>query len=289
MDLLVFLIIIDRMDSQLLKTFLNLYETRNFTTTAKRLHRSQAAISLQLNRIEEMLGKKLFHRDQRNVIPTEDAEHLLMYARKILRLENEMIESFRHPVVSGSITFGVPEDIATTYLPKILAKFAASHPGVSLNVSCQFTIDLIQGFETGNYDLILIKQDAKHPHVKSQEIWREPLVWVSAKKNAHEEGPLNLILAPAPCVYRKRALESLGYANIESKIVYTSPSITGAIAALKAGLGISVLPINMVPKGLYILNHLPKLKDAQIALIKRDSISSAAEIFSQFISEHIHF
>ena len=177
------------MDSQLLKTFLNLYETRNFTTTAKRLHRSQAAISLQLHRIEEMLGKKLFHRDQRNVIPTEDAEQLLMYARKILRLENEMIESFRNPVVSGSITFGVPEDIATTYLPKILAKFAASHPGVSLNVSCQFTIDLIQGFENGNYDLILIKQDAKHPMSRVKKSGESHLFGFRQKKMVMKKVP----------------------------------------------------------------------------------------------------
>jgi DNA-binding transcriptional LysR family regulator len=277
------------MDSQLLKTFLNLYETRNFTATAKRMHRSQAAISLQLNRLEELLGKQLFYRDQRNVAPTEDAEQLLTYARRILRLENELIEFFQNPTISGSIKFGAPEDIATTYLPKILAKFSASHPGVSINFSSQFTIDLIQNYEAGNYDLVLIKQDPRHPHVKSQEIWREPLVWVSAKKPLPDEEPINLILAPPPCVYRKRALESLDHANIESKIVYTSPSIAGVIAALKAGLGVAVLPVNMVPKGLYILSHLPKLKDAQIALLKRENVSPAAEIFSQFIFEHIHF
>jgi DNA-binding transcriptional LysR family regulator len=278
------------MDTILLKSFLVIAKTRNFTKAAHQLLRSQSAISLQIARLEEMLGKPLFERDKRNVNLTLEGEQFLGYAHKILQIEEEMINHFQRPSIKGEVTFGTPEDLATAYLPTVLANFAEAYPGILLNVHCEFTMDLLKRFESQYYDLVLIKQDPQNPHPRSEEVWKEPLVWVSSKDASHfnwKEEPLPLVLAPPPCVYRQKAIDTLNREGIRWRIVYTSPSITGAFAAVKAGLGISVLPFNMIPKELQIVRGLPALKDAQIALLKQEHASEAGTALAIYVVNHI--
>lgn len=278
------------MDTTLLKNFLVLAKTRNFTKAAHQLYCSQSAISLQIGRLEALLGKPLFVRDKRNVTLTLEGEQLLGYAHKILQMEEEMINHYHRPSIKGEVTFGTPEDLATAYLPNILGNFVESYPGILLNVHCEFTMDLLKGFESKRYDLVLIKQDPQNPHPRSEEVWKEPLVWVCNKDILQfnwKEEPLPLILAPSPCVYRQRAIDSLNREGIHWRIVYTSPSLTGTFAAVKAGLGISVLPFNMVPKELQVVRGLPVLKDAQIALLKQEHASEAAAALATYVVDHI--
>lgn len=278
------------MDTTLLKNFLVLAKTRNFTKAAQMLYRSQSAISLQIIKLEEMIGKPLFIRDKRNVTLTVEGEQFLGYAHQILQIEEKMMNHFQKPSIKGEVTFGTPEDLATAYLPTILANFTESYPEILLNVHCEFTIDLLKGFESKLYDLVLIKQDPQNPHPKSEEVWREPLVWVSQKNTLQsnwKEEPLPLILAPAPCVYRQRAIDTLNREGIRWNIVYTSPSLTGTFAAVKAGLGISILPFNMIPKELQIIRDLPALKDAQIALLKQENVSEAGAALAIYVANHI--
>ncbi len=279
------------MDINLLKTFLALVDTSNFTLTAQKLYRSQSAISLQISRLESLLGKTLFIRDNRSVSLTLEGEQLIGYAKEMVKLEKEMVTHFRQPLLKGEVTFGTPEDLATVYLPDILANFVESYPGILLNVHCEFTIHLLKGFDSKIYDLVLIKQDPQNPHPRSEEVWKESLVWVSKKNNSHfnwsKEEALPLVLAPSPCVYRQRAIDTLNREGIRWRIVYTSPSVAGAVAAVKAGLGISVLPMKMVPKELNVIQDFPVLKDAQIALLKQEHASEAAKALADYVINHI--
>ena len=278
------------MDTQLLKNFIVLAKTKNFTNAAKQLYCSQSAISLQVGRLEELLGKSLFLRDKRNVALTLEGEEFLGYAHQILHLEDQMMQHFHKPSIKGEVRFGIPEDLATAYLPNILGSFMDAYPGILLNVACEFTMDLLDGFNAQRYDLVLIKQDPQNPHLQSEQVWQEPLVWVGAKDKIHgysKEESLPLILGPLPCVYRERAIDALNREGIRWRIVYTSPSLTGTLAAVKAGLGVSVLPFNMVPKELQVLQKLPVLKEAQIALLKQENVSDATKVFASYVLDHI--
>jgi len=279
------------MDTALLKTFLTLYETKSFTATAQKLFRSQSAISLQITRLEEMIGKALFHRDTRKVTLTGEGEQLLTYAHQMLALEHDLLSHFEGSFLKGMVTFGAPEDIATFYLPEILSNFSKDYPDILLQVNCEFTVNLLQGFESGNYDLVLLKQDPLTRHPYSITVAPEPLVWVSNAQTAQDfkesKGKLPLILAPSPCVYRKRAIDALQSDAREWRIVYSSPSVQGTIAAVKAGLGISVLPIKMITKGLQVINYLPRLQDAEISLLARPNSSPSVTRFAEFISSSI--
>lgn len=281
------------MDLTLLKTFLVLAETKNFTQAAKKLYRSQSAISLQVARLEALMGRTFFVRDNRNVALTLEGEQLLGYAKKMLQLEADMFHHFQQPQLTGEVKFGTPEDLATAYLPGILSQFMETYPGVLLNVHCEFTMHLLKGFESQAYDLVLIKQDPQNPHPKSELAWKESLVWVWSghKSNSYldfqQENIIPLVLSPFPCVYRQRAIDALNQEGIRWRIIYTSPSLAGTIAAVRAGLGMTVLPINMIPKDLQIYRHLPVLKDAQIALLKHEHSSEAVKAFAHYIVDHI--
>lgn len=277
------------MDTNLLKTFSVLSRIKNFTKAAQVLHLSQSAISLQIAKLEEFLGKTLFIRNNRNVDLSLDGEKLLGYVQQILDIEQNLLAHFQDPHPKGDVKFGTPEDLATAYLPDVLANFTKIYPAILLNVACEFTLNLIQGFDSDIYDIALIKQDPKKPHPKSEEVWKECLAWVSTPniRLQSKKIPVPLILAPSPCVYRQRAIDTLNNHGIPWKIVYTSPSITGTLAGVQAGLGVSILPAKMIPKNLRIVEELPDLKDTQIAILKKETASEAAKTFGLYLINNI--
>lgn len=291
-------------DTALLRTFVALAETLSFSRTAAKVGRSQSAVSAQIQKLEALFDCTLFDRDKRNVRLSPDGERLLGYARQMIQLSDAMLERFRTPEVAGEVRFGSPEDFATRYLPDILAAFSQAHPGVLLNVNCDLTLRLIDGYEAGDYDLIVVKQDPDDLYPDARPLWRERLVWAGSGREGTFDGfhrapgrPLPLVLSPPPCVYRGRATRALDDAGIAWKVAYSSPSFAGTVAAVKAGLGVTVLPRSMVPEGL--VGHepgragdpagWPPLRDAEICLLRGPRPSPAAEALARFIEEQAPF
>ncbi|MGP1252979.1 MAG: LysR substrate-binding domain-containing protein [Kiloniellales bacterium] len=278
------------LDLDLLRSFVAIVELGGFTRAAERLGRTQSTISLQIKRLEETLGKRLLDRDSRQIALTSDGERLLGYARRILQLTEEAREAVAEPEVEGIVRLGTPEDFATHRLPRVLADFARSHPRVALEVHCQLTVLLNEGFERGDYDLVLVKRDPEGPS-SGERVWREPLVWTGGAGfdygvRGRNSGPLPLVLSPQPCVYRKRALSALDAHGRPWRIAYTSTSLAGTLAVVEAGLGVTVLPKDMVASSLRVLDGesgLPDLADTEIALLRAPGLSPAA----QRLADHI--
>jgi len=270
------------LDTVLLKSFIAISESGTFSHAAEQVGRTQSALSLQIQKLEDRLGCQLLDRSSRRVKLTEQGEIFLGYARRMMQLQWEAYSRLKEPEVEGEIRLGTPEDFATHYLPGVLSTFRHHHPRVQLNVSCDLTLNLIDGFRRGNYDVILVKRDQKTKG--GTKVWREPLVWASADHYKLEQ-PLSLVLSPQPCIYRARALAALDKAKKPWRISYTSPSLAGTIAAVKAGLGITVLPSKMLPNGIHPIRgrKLPLLADAEIALLKRDGLSKASEMLAEHI------
>ena len=277
-------------DTMQLKSFVAIAETGTFGQAAATVNRTQSALSLQIKKLEDQLGCELFDRSGRRVVLTPQGEIFLGYARRMIQLQWEAYSRIREPNVEGEIRFGTPEDFATHYLPDVLSSFRQHHPRVQLNVSCDLTLNLVDRFHRGDFDVILAKRDPQR--VKGgTKVWREPLVWASADGYRLEE-PLSLVLSPQPCIYRERALAALDRAKRSWHISYTSPSLAGTIAAVKAGLGITVLPEHMIPAGIHAMRNesrMPQLADAEIALMKKEELSKAAEMFAEHIVASLEF
>lgn len=278
------------MDLQLLETFLDLAETRNFTMTAKRLKKSQAAISLQINRLEEMLGKFLFDRDNRNVNLSQDGEILVGYAKQILNMHQELLYRFSSLPIEGTVSIGTTDEIANLYLAEILSLFSKQYPKIVLNVSCDLKDNLVQQFQNETVDMILIHQEPKTTHSDAIVVQEEAFIWVKAKDIAIDPSkPLPIILNPEPCSIRQKTLESLSKAQVKSRIVYTSTSYAGKIAAVKAGLGIALIPASQSKKEFEILDlpYLPKFPNQQMVIMKSKKITLAQEALADHIYTQI--
>ena len=283
-------------DTALLRTFYVLANTRSFTRTAERVGRTQSAVSQQIQKLEDVIGQPLVARSRRHVALTTTGELLLGYARQVLDLLDQAFGKLSLPQTLGEVRFGSPEDFATFFLPDVLARFIELHPNVLLRTNCALTLPLIEGFQRGDYDLVVLKQEPGHAYPGARPIWREKLVWVGNGDGRlpwapDDEGGIKLVLSPEPCVYRKRALGALDSARLPWTIVYTSPSLAGAAAAVRAGLGVSVLPRNMIPPGLSPVADpwaLPDLEETEICLLLQSPAAAAATALAGFIAERFN-
>lgn len=280
-------------DTAVLRTFLVLAETGSFSRTGVLVGRSQSAVSEQIRKLEQMFGRSLLVRTTRSVRLTPEGEHLLAHARAMVAQADAMLARFRAPDIAGEVRFGSPEDFASAYLPDILGVFAAAHPAIELNVTCQLTLPLVEEFEAGQQDLIIVKQDPSRRYASTRPLWRERLVWVAAPAlttdftTASSGRLLPLVLSPSPCVYRSRATQTLEQAGVAWSGVFTSPSFAGQAAAVRAGLGYAVMPRAMVPSELVVLHAGPELDEVEIALLGQARLSPAAAALAGFIEERV--
>lgn len=271
----------------LLRTFVTVVECGSFSKAAERLLRGQSAISLQVKRLEQSLGAKLLDRSPRHLALTNEGELLLDDARRLLSLNDALVARFDEAELSGVVRLGAPEDFATSHLPNVLARFARSYPQVALEITCELTMEVLKRFNASRLDIALVKREPAAT-TGGIRVWREPLVWVAADPLiADAQATLPLVVSPRPCVYRQRATHALDGIGRPWRIVYTCRSLAGAHAAVRAGLGATVLPKEMVPAELTILNDeasgLPDLADTEMALIERPNLSSAATRLRDYI------
>src|SRR5829696_6224351 len=140
-------------DVDQLRTFIAIAETGSFTRAADVVHKTQSAVSMQMKRLEERLGRPIFSRDGRASKLTEDGERLLDYARRIVKLNVEALNAFSDAELAGRVRLGVPDDYADRYLPEIMAHFSRAYPAVELTVICEETVCLLERIKSNEIDL----------------------------------------------------------------------------------------------------------------------------------------
>jgi DNA-binding transcriptional LysR family regulator len=278
-------------DSVTLDCFLAVADTGSLTRAAEKIGRTQSAVSQQMAKLETRIGQPLFVRGKKFLL-TPEGEILLGYARQIVRLQHEALDRFHEPDLAGEVRFGLPEDFASVFLSDILSEFSRLHPRILLNIECDLTLHLFDRFKKKEFDLVLVKMSRPEDFPNGIDVWSEGLEWVGSDSvflNADDQ-PIPLVLSPQPCVYRARAITSLEQAKRKWRIVFSSHSFAGTIAAVKAGLGVTVLPRNMVPEGLHVIRQtkaLPRLDDTHVSLLKHDSANAAVNSFEQFVMKSL--
>ncbi len=282
---------IRNIDIDLLRAFLTIYESGSFSHAADRLGRTQSTISQQIKKLEEILGREVFIRNNRSVTLTTEGEILLPYARRMIDMNDEVFGRISKPDISGTVRLGAPEAFAANHLPDILVRFAKSHPSVGLEVHSDLSNNLLEGYEKGDFDLVLFKRGAK-TRSYGEQVWHESLIWVGAGKQTFRMGDtVPLVLSPFPCVYREKMIDALERKQIKWNAVFTSASMTGRIAAAKAGLGVTVIPKELLSHfhGLFALSEntgLPRMKAIEIAMLQNEETMSEA---TKRLAEHITF
>lgn len=276
-------------DTVCLQCFLAVAETGSFTKAALKVCRTQSAVSQQIAKIESLLGVSLFLRG-RHLSLTADGEIFLKYAKDIYSLQMATLDRFHEPELAGEVRFGLPEDFASVFLSDVLAEFTKIHPRVFLNVECDFTLNLFDRFKKKQLDLVLVKMNRPQDFPLGVDVWSESLEWVG-HPDLINENKLPLVLSPSPCVYRSRAINALEEIDKKWRIVFSSHSYSGTVAAVRAGMGLTVLPRNMVPPDLSIVRpnkNIPALKDTHISILKHVDQNPAINSLEKFVLEKMH-
>lgn len=280
-------------DPDLLRAFVLIAEGGSFTRAAERVGRTQSAVSMQIRRLEETLGQPLLTRTPRGVQPTPQGAWLLDRARGLLAVNDEIVGNFRAPPMVGTVRIGTPDDYALFWLPEILARFAAAHPSVELDVTCMNSDVLAAQFLEGRLDISLLSEGQEPRGVPAQRIWRGPLRWVGSPNHGlHRRDPLPLALARPDnaCTWRSAALGALRQAGRAARVTYNSATQTGCFTVALAGLAITVSTPCTLPEGLAWLGEaegLPRLPEMGILLLRHDAAIGvpAADALASHIAE----
>ena len=275
-------------DTITLQCFIAVSETASFTKAAERVGRTQSAISQQIIKLEQMLNKPLIIRGKTLTL-TPDGDIFLGYARQILILHREALDRFRDPELEGEIRFGLPENFANKYLHEVLVDFSRIHPRILLNIECDLTLNLFEKFKNKIFDIVLVKMNRPEDFPNGVDVWSETLKWVGDVNLLSPSKPIPLVLSPQPCVYRRAAIDALEKIGRAWRLVFSSTSYTSGIAAVKAGMGITVMPSTMIPDELTELETgcMPSLPDTHISLLKQKPDNSIINTLEGFILKKI--
>ena len=264
------------LDLDQLRTFSVIAEIGSFTGAAERINKTQSAVSMQMKRLEEAVGQALFVKEGRRNLLTAKGETLLSHAHRMLRINDEAMQAFISPELSGHVRLGTPDDYAERFLPPILARFSRTHPLVDLEVSCQSSSVLAKSIKDRTLDLAIVTQmDAPG---STEIIRQEPLLWVTSRRHcAHTRDVLPLALAPETCCWRRQAIQSLIQSGREHRVIYTTHSAAAIVAAVLSGLAITAMPESAMRPGMSVLGTtegFAPLRSFSIALLRASSAQS---------------
>ena len=261
----------DRHDLQLdwLKCFVAVVDTGSLSSAAEEVSRSQSAVSMQLKKLEEALGKRVLDRGTRMLQLTPDGQTLLSYARRILDLHAEAHMALRGEELTGRVRLGVPDDYAARYLTPALRRFALRHSGVEIELNCEQSTALIPRVASGDLDLALVSRDHSR---RGTLLFHEPMVWVGAPQfELWRRDPLPIAVYESASLARRSALNSLAQQGRRFKVVYNSSSLAGQLAAVESGLAVAVLTQCSAPGHLQILGDehgLGPLEPMEVAVYR---------------------
>jgi len=277
------------LDNEVLRTFVAIAETGNFSTAADVVLRTPSAVSMQIKKLEEQLKTTLFLRDARSVTLTQSGETLLSYARRMLALSNEAVSRFVMPELSGVVRLGAPDDISERLLPKILKDFGEHFPGIMVDVTVDQSTLLRKRMEEQRLDLALINCATRPFPTGGEIIHTEKLVWAGAKcGNAYLRDPIPISVWEEGCVWRNDAIAQLDKQKRPYRIAYASAHTMAQRAAVVSDLAIAPFPLSYITEDMQILGPkegMPDLITFDIRLLTAPNLSIPAKAVAESIKD----
>lgn len=275
------------LDLAALRSFVAVAETGGVTRAAAFVNQTQSAVSMQVRRLEELLGQDLLDRAGRGVRLTAAGEQLLGYARRILALNDEVLGRMTDRAFEGEIVLGVPSDIVYPAVPQVLQRFAASYPRMKVQLVSSYTRRLKALHARGEADVILTTED--FVDAGGETLTELPLVWVGAPGGAAWRGrPLRLAFEHN-CIFRTGVQAALDRAGIAWEMAVESDSTRTIEASLSADLAVHTMIATTVPPHLERIAHggaLPELEKTRINMYQaRPARSPAAPALVQLVRQ----
>ena len=256
--------------SDTMRVMVALAELQSVRAAADALSLSPSAISKQLKRLEDQVGRPLFARSRTGVVPTADGADLAQLGRRFLALVDEVGQRFDREIVSGHVRLGITDDIGLIRVPEVLRQCAARFPSLKVELTVAYSSELLSGIAAQTLDLALLSDGGPALPNNALCLESEPMVWVGRSEGAPLQRPLAIAVSSEGCQWRARAIRALNAAGIDHRIACTSPSTAGQIAAARIGLGVSPLPRSVITgaEGVAVIKQgLPVLPDVALGLV----------------------
>lgn len=258
------------LDLRLLKAFILLVETGSVSETARRVSRTQPAVTLQLQKLEELVGARLYNTIGRKPVLTPDGELLLGYSRTILGLHNEVLTRLHAPRLGGRVILGIPDLYAAYVLPPVLSAFNLAHPNVDVEIRCSLSSRLMTAISRDEIDVALVT--GMPAFKQGLVVAQESLVWVAGETGPPQHiNPLPLAMLPPGNIFRDHALAALDQVGRSWRLVCVSESLNGIQAAVLGGIAVSVVGLSSVIPGMRVLGRsdsFPSLPKVDITLYR---------------------
>lgn len=242
------------LDSDLLRTFLAVAGSGSITEGAGLIGRSQSATSLQIMRLEEVLGREVFDRTGRGVSLTETGQKLLPVAREVTGRLDAALREITSDGLRGKLRLAIPDDHGRAKLAEILGAFAQSHPQVDLDVTCSLSTEFPEMLRKGQLDLAVYEVES--PETGEEVVHEDPTCWVaSGQLKLEATEPVPVALFDRACWWRDAAIEALERRGKPYRIVFSSQSVSGVTSAVEAGIAIGLLGRSSVEPHLTVLGE----------------------------------
>lgn len=237
-----------QLESDLLRSFVAVAEQANFTRAADALGRTQSAVSMQMKRLEELVGDPLFARGPRGVSLTRKGSELLVNARRIVNLLDETAAALAAPALEGQLRIGIPEEYGASVLSRALGAFAKVHSSVEITVRYACSSAQKVALECGELDLAVVFEWKNVP--RGEVLMADPTVWVTSEVHRmHEQSPLPVALNENSGWCMEFAIRSLESRRQAYRVAYRSDSSPGLRLAVSSGLAIAPLSRSNIPEG----------------------------------------
>ncbi len=261
----------------LLRTLITISEVGGHTRAAKLLGRTQPAISLQIKRLDELLGVKLLTQSGQKTVLSDDGQQLAVYARQILRLNDEAVAQFASEAANSSLRIGLPTDFSTAFLQNAILNFGQQHKGTDLKIHCALSANLLDELHRAEHDVIIaLHSDEDNQYLSHQ--WIQQPVWACAEKfELKTDQPVPIIAHYEGCPYRERMTSVLSRERRQWNIVFSAPGIAELQGAVLSSFGVTALTEKTLLKGIKILTEnegFPALPAIHVGIFYRHSQTS---------------
>lgn len=282
----------ENLDSDLLRTFVAVAQAGSVTDGAVRIHRSQSATSLQVKRLETILGQAVFERHGRGVVLSETGRRLMPVAQDVTARLDAVLRDIHKDPVMGKLRIGIPDDHGRAKLAQIIAAFTRERPQVELDVICALSTEFPAALKKEQLDLAIYEVETLSPH--EELLFEDPTCWMSATHTDFSTAEtLPVALFDHTCWWRDVAIKSLEDRAKPYRVVYSSQSVSGVAGAVEAGIAIGLLGRSSLHSGLSIagtefeFGHTPtsKLVMAENGSLERQPVEAMkAAIRSAFLT-----
>ncbi|MBB4371607.1 DNA-binding transcriptional LysR family regulator [Bradyrhizobium sp. cir1] len=254
------------LDIATVQAFLLVADLQSFTRAAEALGTTQAAVSLKLQRLETLLGKRLVERSPRAVRLTADGASFLDRARALMEAHDRALSG--EASAAQSLSLGISDHAAGPELVPLLERLHAMSSNLTLAVTIGFSREMQDAYDAGELDAVIVRQEGSRRG--GEKLAEDEFCWFASRRFTLPKGkPLPLATLAPPCGVRAVAVRALGKAGLAWRERFVGGGVTAVVAAALAGLAIAPLARRIAPPGLVDIgpaHKLPKLGSSKVML-----------------------